>query len=136
LAFELSELDRQFFPTPWSLDSWNNLFIDHDRLLMIIKFNESIIGLCLFDKSVEDSFAHLLKILIHPQLRNKGLSKKLLSSALANLEVLGCLHFFLEVEENNCMAQRLYLGLDFQVIHRKKNFYGHNRSALIMMKHL
>ncbi|MDD4975038.1 MAG: GNAT family N-acetyltransferase [Bacteriovorax sp.] len=134
MAFVLSELDRQFFPTPWGHDSWEKLFLDHDRLLILLKTQESVIGFCLFDKSVADSFAHLLKILIHPQFRNIGLSKKLLGSALLNLENAGCSQFFLEVEEDNYAAQKLYLSAAFQIIHCKKNFYGANRSALIMTR--
>lgn len=134
LAFVLFELDRLHFPTPWSLDSWNNLFLDHDRLLVLIKNEEEVIGFCLFDKVVADSFAHLLKIVIHPEFRSKGLSKELLSESLLNLQNCGCSQFFLEVEESNLAAQKLYLSLGFKMIHRKKDFYGQNRSALIMTR--
>lgn len=132
MAFELYELDRQFFPTPWSEESWKSLFIEHDRLLTIVKTNEAVIGFCLFDKSLADAFAHLLKILIRPEFRANGLSKTLLEASLLNLKVLGCSQFFLEVEENNIAAQSLYLSKGFKVIHKKKDFYGKDRSALIM----
>lgn len=134
MAFVLFELDRDFFPTPWSLDSWKNLFVDHDRLLVLIKNNEEVMGFCLFDKMPEDSFAHLLKIIIHPKFRNKGFSKTLLKEALSHLEISGITQFFLEVEESNLSAQKLYLSQGFKVIHRKKDFYGENRAALIMTK--
>jgi len=134
LAFVLFELDQSHFPTPWSLDSWKNLFQDHDRLLVLIKNKEDAIGFCLFDKVIADSFAHLLKIVIHPKFRAQGHSKMLLDTALVNLQNCGCSQFFLEVEESNLTAQRLYLSLGFKVIHRKKDFYGQNRSALIMTR--
>ncbi|MBC7539369.1 MAG: GNAT family N-acetyltransferase [Bacteriovorax sp.] len=134
MAFVLSELDRQYFPTPWDLESWTHLFFGHDRLLIALKVDKEVIGFCLFDKSAADSFAHLLKILINPEYRNKGLSKKLLRAALINLETAGCSQFFLEVEEDNHAAQKLYSSAGFQIIHRKKDFYGTNRSALIMIK--
>lgn len=134
LAFVLFELDRLHFPTPWSLESWKNLFQDHDRLLVLIKNQEGVIGFCLFDKVVVDSFAHLLKIVVHPKFRAQGISKIMLDTALLKLQNSGCTQYFLEVEESNLVAQRLYLSLDFKVIHRKKDFYGQNRSALIMTK--
>ncbi len=134
MAFVLYELDRDFFPTPWSLDSWKNLFHEHDRLLVTIKNDDEVIGFCLFDKMPEDSFAHLLKIVIHPKFRNQGLSKRLLSASLSHLEMNGITQFFLEVEESNLPAQKLYLTLGFKNIHRKKDFYGENRAALIMTK--
>lgn len=134
MAFVLFELDHSFFPTPWSLDSWQKMFLDHERLLVVALINEQVIGFCLFEKSTGDSFAHLLKILIHPQFQNQGISKKLLVISLNDLELDGCHQFFLEVEETNLAAQKLYSRLGFQKIHRKKDFYGENRAAVIMTK--
>lgn len=136
MAFVLYELDQAFFPTPWSKDSWEKLFNEHERLLVTLKANEITIGFCLFDLNAVDSFAHLLKIVIHPELRNKGYSKKLLNEALLNLEKKGFTQFFLEVEESNLAAQKLYKSSGFKIIHRKKDFYGENRAALIMTKEL
>lgn len=133
MAFVLSELDHQFFPTPWSLQDWRVIH-EQDRLLVILCSEELVVGFCLFNKSVADSFAHLLKILIIPECRSKGFAKKLLINALGQLQNEGCTQFFLEVEEDNYAAQKLYSSLGFKSIHRKKDFYGANRSALIMTK--
>lgn len=133
MAFVLFELDHQFFPTPWSLQDWRALQ-EQDRLLVILRSEESVVGFCLFNISVADSFAHLLKILIVPECRSKGLAQKLLINALGQLQDEGCTHYFLEVEEDNYAAQKLYSSLGFKSIHRKKDFYGSNRSALIMTK--
>lgn len=133
MAFVLSELDHQFFPTPWSLQDWRVIH-EQDTLLMILRSEELVVGFCLFNRSVADSFAHLLKILIIPECRSKGLAKKLLINALGQLQNEGFTNFFLEVEEDNYAAQKLYSSLGFKSIHRKKDFYGVNRSALIMTK--
>lgn len=133
MAFVLSELDHQFFPTPWSLQDWRVIH-EQDRLLVILRSEESVVGFCLFNKSAADSFAHLLKILIIPECRSKGLAKKLLINALGQLQNEGCTQYFLEVEEDNYAAQKLYSSLGFKSIHRKKDFYGTNRSALILTK--
>lgn len=134
LAFFLYDLDRHYFPTPWSLESWRNLFADPGALLILMSTPEEIIGHCLFDRQKTDRFAHLLKIFIHPRHRNQGLSKLLMKSALAHLEDQGFCDYFLEVEEDNIAAQKLYSNEGFRVIHRKKDFYGQGRSALIMTK--
>lgn len=134
MAFVLYELDREFFPTPWSQESWEKLFLEHDRLLVSVSDDQRVIGFCLFDRNVVDSFVHLLKILIHPEFRNMGISKNLLSKALLNLETNGIKQFFLEVEESNLSAQKLYSSQGFRVIHQKKNFYGQGKAALIMTK--
>lgn len=127
----LSELDSLYFPTPWSEDSWKSLN-EQNRLLVIMLKKEQVAGFCLFDKSVPDSFAHLLKILVVPEFRKQGHSRVLLDNAIDQLRQEGCSRLFLEVEESNHAAQKLYSGRGFSVVHRKKDFYGENRNALIM----
>lgn len=132
MAFAFSELDRKFFPTPWTKEAWDDLFKEHERSLAGIEMNHEYVGFALFDVSRADSFAHLLKILIHPDLREQKLGKKLLAFHLSELQKEGIKHFFLEVEENNHAAQKLYLHSGFKIIHKKKDFYGSGRAALIM----
>jgi ribosomal-protein-alanine N-acetyltransferase len=134
LAFELYELDLNYFPTPWTIESWETLFLNHDRSLFLLNYNKKIMGFILFEKSVADSFAHLIKILIHPDIRSKGHSKNFLNKAIFHLESLNCSNLFLEVEESNTAAQKLYLSVGFKAIHVKKHFYGTNRSAIIMTR--
>jgi len=135
LANQLALLDKQYFPTPWDLGSWLHLF-HHDRLLVMITIEDQVMGFCLFDKSTMDSFAHLLKILIVPSFRDLGYGHKLLLGAVSHLGLKGINKFFLEVESDNDAAQRLYESIGFKRIHLKKDFYGKNRDALIMLKEI
>jgi ribosomal-protein-alanine N-acetyltransferase len=133
LALALFHLDQNYFPTPWTRDSWLDLFNEHERLLVTLKNAEGqLIGFCLFDLSHADSFAHLLKILIVPEERAKKYSKPLLEKAMSALKAETFSQFFLEVEADNYAAQKLYLSCGMKVIHRKKDFYGQGRDALIM----
>lgn len=133
MAVVLFSLDQQFFPTPWTLRDWEQT-AEQDYLLSLIESQNEILGFCLFQKSVGDSFAHLLKIVIRNDDRKKGLGRKLLEESLAQLVKLGCTQMFLEVEENNFAAQKLYLSMGFKTIHRKSDFYGNGRAALIMTR--
>jgi ribosomal-protein-alanine N-acetyltransferase len=133
MALALFNLDQSFFPTPWALSSWQNLFGEGaEKNLFVVYEEETLIGFSLFDVASADSFAHLLKILINPEYRGKGTSKLLLADAVEFLKCEGITHFFLEVEAENYAAQKLYLSQGFIVIHRKKDFYGNGRDALIM----
>lgn len=133
MALALFKLDQFFFPTPWSEDAWLNLFQEGmDKNLIVLLNQEEIIGFSLFELVPADSFAHLVKILVAPQFRGKGLSKKLMTEAMTSLKNAGLKHYFLEVEAENYAAQKLYLSQDFKVIHKKKDFYGNGRDALIM----
>lgn len=133
MALALFDLDKNFFPTPWTEEAWINLFEEGaDKNLFVFYENEMIIGFSLFDLSRADSFAHLLKILVRPEYRGKGHSKALLQGVISFLKKEGFQHFFLEVEAENYAAQKLYLSQSFKVIHQKKDFYGNGKDALIM----
>lgn len=124
----LKTTDQAYFPTPWDDDSWSNLFLEGaDRFVLVADK-----GFALFDVSIADSFAHLLKIVLNPEVRGKGLGKELLNESLNQLKKRSIHSFFLEVEEGNLSAIKLYESVGFQVIHKKKHFYSNGATALIM----
>jgi ribosomal-protein-alanine N-acetyltransferase len=133
----ISAIDLKYFPTPWDRDSWNALFQGHDRMLCLASISEEVVGFTLFDFSVVDSFAHLLKILTLPAYQKQGLGGELLKFSLEVLETEKKIeHFFLEVEHANCSAVSLYKKCGFEVIHTKKDFYGNAKDAFVMTKNL
>lgn len=132
LIEELYNLDLKFFPTAWDFKSWNNLMLDASNLLIVLRNHEEIIGFSLFLINENDHFAHLLKILVIPNFRQQNLGRFLLSKSVMALNDIGISNIYLEVEQTNLSAQRLYEKSGFNIIHSKKDFYGSNRSAFIM----
>ena len=132
LIDELHDLDLRFFPTAWDFKSWNNLMSDSSNLLIVLRNHEEIIGFSLFLNNENDHFAHLLKILVVPSFRQQNLGSFLLSKSLTVLNDIGIKKIYLEFEQANLSAQRLYEKSGFNIIHSKKDFYGSNRSAFIM----
>lgn len=129
----LKDLDGRFFPTPWSPESWEKTFFEGaSRFIVLLKNDGELVGFTLFDENAADSFAHLLKILIDPKVRTSGFGRALLNEAIEILKRRGVKTFFLEVEEHNDSAIRLYEKVGFKVIHKKKQFYSNGASALIM----
>ncbi len=124
----LKDYDLRFFPTPWDEKSWEQVFDSASERFILLGDD----GFALFDINGADSFAHLLKILINPDKRGTGLGRAILSEALEILKRQGVKTFFLEVEENNDSAIRLYQTAGFKIIHKKKHFYSNGATALIM----
>lgn len=124
----LKTIDQAYFPTPWNDDSWSNLFLEGAERFVVMGDQ----GFALFDISVADSFAHLLKIVVNPEVRGQGLGRELLKESLNQLKKRSIHSFFLEVEEENLAAIKLYEGAGFQVVHKKKHFYSNGATALIM----
>ncbi|MBC7714966.1 MAG: ribosomal protein S18-alanine N-acetyltransferase [Rhizobacter sp.] len=128
----LSEMDQNHFPTPWSKEDWDHVLSAGQRLLISVEENKIILGFALFDVVSADSFAHLFKIVVTPDVRGKGIGKNLLIEALKVLKERDIKKIFLEVEEYNTHAIRLYESLGFKIIHKKKHFYSSGATALIM----
>lgn len=129
----LKDLDQSFFPTPWSSESWDKVFYSlSERFILVSEGDGTVMGFALFDINVADSFAHLLKILINPNVRGMGLGRDLLNEAIEILKAREIKTFFLEVEEFNNPAINLYEQAGFKIIHTKKQFYSNGATALIM----
>ena len=129
----IAKLDQEYFPTPWQIADWNDLFSHNQRAIIIAREADQLVGFALFDISVVDSFAHLLKIIVVPSCRKQGKAQDILKFSLLSLETeWGIKKYFLEVEITNKNAVKLYEKLGFKIIHTKRDFYGMGRDAFIM----
>jgi len=123
----LQNWDACFFPSPWSLTQWLDLSHEKDYFLVTCSF-----GFALFRLSPLENLAHLLKILILPEKRTQGLGHQLFQFSLDELKRLNFERVYLEVEEDNICAQKLYERFGFKKLHLIKDFYGHERHAFSM----
>ena len=84
--------------------------------------------------------AEILSIAIDPTYRGRGLSRDLLLTHLGHLAGRGIRTIFLEVEENNQPARRLYEWAGFSVVGRRERYYqepgGQQLNALLMRRDL
>ena len=81
-----------------------------------------------------------LSIAIDATQRGRGLSRNLLMTHLGHLAGRGVRKVFLEVEENNQPARRLYEWAGFEVVGRRERYYqqpgGEQLNALLMRRDL
>jgi len=84
--------------------------------------------------------AELLSIAVASSARGAGLSRHLLATHLAHLAGRGVRTVFLEVEEANEPARRLYARAGFDVVGRRERYYreadGVERNAVVMRRGL
>lgn len=133
VLFVLKDLDSKYFPTPWDNSSWDHVLLSGpERFILIDERDGRVPGFILFELNLVDSFAHLLKILVNPESRGQKIGKGLLNEAISVLKKRGINTFFLEVEEENLVAQNLYENVGFKIIHKKKHFYSNGGTAIIM----
>lgn len=128
------QLDKLYFPNPWTWKNWQELLENSDRYQLNILTGgpKQMVGFALFHRIPEEKLLHLLKVVVHPDHRQEGGGKSLLKEALTQSAHDGIERCILEVEVNNANAQKLYESMDFQMVHRKLNFYGAGRDGLVM----
>ena len=84
--------------------------------------------------------AEILSIAVDAAQRGRGLSRNLLLTHLGHLAGRGVRTVFLEVEENNQPARRLYEWAGFEVVGRRERYYqqpgGEQLNALLMRRDL
>ena len=76
--------------------------------------------LCLW--AVADE-VHVTNLAVHPAWRGEGVGRLLLGTLLARHQALGARRAFLEVRPGNAEARRLYEGLGFREVGRRRGYY-------------
>ncbi|MCF8059839.1 MAG: GNAT family N-acetyltransferase [Bacteriovoracaceae bacterium] len=129
---KLFEMDNDYFPLPWSIESWRSLDLDSYSLFYLFN-DKNLIGFALFHTLEGDTLAHLLKICVLPQYRGEGRGKAFLKGLLERLSVLGLEKVFLEVDFENFPAIAIYKDLGFENVHYQENYYGAGRHCFKMI---
>ena len=84
--------------------------------------------------------AELLTIAVEPRWRGKGVGRALMDAVFADLMLSPARRMFLEVDEQNHAAIRLYEKLGFSTISSRKGYYprpdGSAATALVMARDL
>lgn len=113
------QLDFLFMDYPWTDQQWQELKLDNH---LLITSGES--GFCLAQLSPVDQSAHLLKIAVSVESREKGIAKSLLRSLIDQLRENGFEKLFLEVNTGNHAAVALYQNTGAHMLNTVKAFYS------------
>lgn len=128
---EVLLLDASYFTRPWKESDWNTLDFSRHQL-WIFRDENRLVGYALFATNSGDETAHLLKILLIPEMRGgpiAGLFWKEIAESLRNLRFK---LVYLEVEESNERARKFYEKRGFQVLRRVKSYYSDGEGGVMM----
>lgn len=129
---EILEIERVSFTTAWSENSFRNEIQNPYTLSLVAIREGAVVGYicanCRFGEG------HILNLAIHPSARRMGLAKHLIRISLDYMKENNCLFVYLEVRVSNIAARKVYQGLGFQEIGRRKlYYYNPMEDAVIMM---
>jgi [ribosomal protein S18]-alanine N-acetyltransferase len=137
-AVRLSELHGESFHRGWGEGEFDTMLTERNTLVHRLRLGRKVIGFAVSRMAADE--AEILSIAIDAGQRGRGLSRDLLLTHLGHLAGRGVRSIFLEVEENNQPARRLYEWAGFRIIGRREQYYrqpgGGDLNALLMRRDL
>ena len=137
-APKLAELHSASFHRGWGEAEFETMLTERNTLVHRLKLGRKTIGFAVSRVAADE--AEILSIAVDASHRGRGLSRNLLLTHLGHLAGHGVRTVFLEVEENNQPARRLYDRTGFAVAGRRERYYrqanGEQLNALLMRRDL
>jgi [ribosomal protein S18]-alanine N-acetyltransferase len=137
-APRLAQLHGASFHRGWGEGEFEAMLGERNTLVHRLRLGRKTMGFAVSRIGADE--AEILSIAIDSSQRGRGLSRNLLLTHLGHLAGRGVHTVFLEVEENNQPARRLYERAGFAVVGRRERYYkqpgGEHLNALLMRRDL
>jgi len=136
-AAAISALHAASFRRGWSEQEVEGLLIDRSVLTHRAMSGARLAGFIMARLAADE--AEILSVAVDSAWRGRGLARSLLHLHLRRLAGLGSRAVFLEVDENNAHAIRLYDRAGFHEVSRRPNYYAHAgkpAAALVLRRDL
>jgi ribosomal-protein-alanine N-acetyltransferase len=121
-AQQLAALHAAAFQRGWSAEEFEQLLIERNVVADRAMAGTRLAGFVISRLAADQ--AEILSIAVAVTHRGRGLARTLLDVHMRRLVVYGVATLFLEVEESNAPARRLYAGLDFKQVGRRESYYA------------
>jgi ribosomal-protein-alanine N-acetyltransferase len=137
-AAALAAIHTASFNRGWGEQEFEQLLTDRNVIADRAASARKPIGFIVSRRAVDE--AEILSVAVAPSWRGQGLSRKLLDLHLRRLAGLGLRAVFLEVDEDNLPARKLYARAGFREVGRRPAYYVQGRekpaAALVLRRDL
>jgi ribosomal-protein-alanine N-acetyltransferase len=134
----LAQIHGASFHRGWGESEFDSMLTERNTLVHRLRMGRKVVGFSVSRMAADE--AEILSIAVAESHRGRGLSHTLLLTHLGHLAGRGVRTVFLEVEENNQPARRLYERAGFTVVGRRERYYrqggGEPLNALLMRRDL
>ena len=132
-VFQVAELERMCFSTPWSEKSIASE-LENDLALWLVALEDAKVVGYVGSQTVCGE-TDMMNVAVHPDWRRKGIAELLIERLIAELKKMESTCLSLEVRSSNVPAVALYEKLGFHQVGRRPNYYRNPKEdALIMRK--
>lgn len=137
-AAAMAELHGRSFQRGWSEGEIERMLLERSTVAHRAMAGRSLAGFIL--SRLVAGEAEILSVAVAKARRGRGLARTLLTLHLRKLAGLGAQAVFLEVDENNEPARRLYRRAGFREVGRRPGYYREGReqpaTALVLRRDL
>jgi ribosomal-protein-alanine N-acetyltransferase len=137
-AGDIAALHAAAFHRGWSDDEIEAMLVDHNIIAHTAVAGRTLAGFVLSRLVLGE--AEILSVAVAPAWRGRGLARRLLDVHLNRLARCGTGAVFLEVDEHNEPARRLYRRARFREVGRREGYYdtpsGQRAAALVLRRDL
>ena len=126
---EIARIELVSFKTPWSEEMILSEMREPLSSFFVAVFQHKIIGYYGFLHILDE--LHILNVAVDPDLRQKGVGKKLIEHLVEQARALSARAVTLEVRESNLPAIRLYESFEFACAGVRPHYYTDKENALI-----
>jgi ribosomal-protein-alanine N-acetyltransferase len=134
----LAQLHGASFHRGWGEGEFEIMLSERNTLVHRLRQGRKTVGFAVSRLAADE--AEILSIAIAAGQRGRGLSRNFLLTHLGHLAGRGVRTVFLEVEENNQPARRLYERAGFKTVGRRERYYpqpgGEHLNAVLMRRDL
>ena len=135
-AAEFAKLHAAAFRHGWSDGEFERLLIERNVVAHRATAGGALLGFILSRLAADE--AEILSVAVAQPRRGRGIATALLKRHLGRLAGLGARAVFLEVDEDNEPALRLYRRAGFREVGRRPGYYqqGSGNAALVLRRDL
>lgn len=135
-AAALSSIHIASFNRGWGEHEFEQLLTDRNVVVERLVSGRKSIGFILSRRAADE--AEILSVAMAPAWRGRGHSRPMLDLHLRRLAGVGCRAVFLEVEENNTPARKLYARAGFREVGKRPGYYAQSggKAALVLRRDL
>jgi ribosomal-protein-alanine N-acetyltransferase len=132
-AAAIAALHGQSFQRGWSEEEVESLLAERNVVAHRALAGRRLAGFILSRRAADE--AEILSVAVDRAWRSRGVGRRLLALHLGRLAGLGTRTVFLEVDESNGAATKLYARAGFREVSRRPNYYG-NATARVLRRDL
>ena len=137
-AAPIAAMHAASFRRGWGEQEVEGLLTERQVIAHRAMIGSKLAGFIMSRRAADE--AEILSVAVARPSRGRGLARKLLDLHLRRLAALGTRAIFLEVDEHNAVAIRLYERAGFREVSRRPNYYpdatGKPAAALVLRRDL